>query len=89
MALGPLTNIAVAIVLDPDFVNNVERLYVMGASVPQLTNTPPFNEFNFSQDPPSNYIVFTSMRGHPIVLVPWETCIAPEISRVKYNNIFR
>ncbi|XP_063980080.1 uncharacterized protein LOC135164033 isoform X2 [Diachasmimorpha longicaudata] len=73
LAMGPLTNIAIAISLDPDFTRNVKRFYIMGGSVSGIGNFAPGIEFNFAADPESNFILFNSTKGEPIFLLPWET----------------
>ncbi|XP_015123005.1 probable uridine nucleosidase 1 [Diachasma alloeum] len=73
LSMGPLTNIALAISLDPNFIHNVKRFYVMGGSVSGVGNIAPGVEFNFAADPESNFILFNSTRGEPIFLLPWET----------------
>lgn len=45
VALGPLTNLALAVQREPGIVNNIEHLYAMGG------NRPPTGEFNFDADP--------------------------------------
>lgn len=49
-ALGPLTNIALAVQQDPEFANRVDRLVVMGGSI-GAGNVTPAAEFNFWHDP--------------------------------------
>ena len=73
MVLGPLTNIAIAMTLDPKFVDNVGRFYIMGASVHGMGNVAPSIEYNFYQDPLSNFIVLNKTRRLPNILLPWET----------------
>lgn len=71
IALGPLTNIALAIRLDPEFKRNCKVIYWIGGSVRGNGNVKPGIEFNAYFDPPANYIVLSS-KGPPIVMVPWE-----------------
>ena len=86
MALGPLTNIALAITLDPNFATNVERFYIMGSSVRGSGNVAPNVEANFREDPESNWIVLNNTKGLPAVLLPWETCLSVEIPMVRASN---
>ncbi|MGA3129239.1 MAG: nucleoside hydrolase [Terracidiphilus sp.] len=61
-AAGPLTNIALALALDPEFAALTKGIVVMGASIrPQTTDpefaTDPRHEFNFWFDPEAAHIV--------------------------------
>ena len=50
VALGPLTNLAVALAIAPELVNNIARIVVMGGGF-AVTNRTPSAEFNFWADP--------------------------------------
>ena len=67
-ALGPLTNIATALVKAPDIAERIAELVVMGGASYALGNTTPCAEFNIHADPIAAAIVFAS--GAPITLVP-------------------
>ena len=61
-AAGPLTNIALAISIDPQFAALTRGLVVMGGSIDPQTNDPEFatsprHEFNFWFDPEATHIV--------------------------------
>jgi purine nucleosidase len=58
VAIGPLTNIALAIARDPAFVGNVGSLYVMGGSVNARGNITPAAEYNIYVDPEAAASVF-------------------------------
>lgn len=73
LALGPLTNVAIAITLDPSFISRLKNLVIMGASVAGVGNKSPNVEFNFAHDPESNFIVLNSTDVNPAILLPWET----------------
>ncbi len=55
--LGPLTNIAMAIVMAPDIVENISELVLMGGAL-SLGNVTPAAEFNIYSDPHAAHIVF-------------------------------
>lgn len=55
-AIGPLTNIAEAVLRNPDFVTQVDRLVVMGGAI-GVGNVTPAAEFNFWHDPEAVDIV--------------------------------
>ena len=72
VAIGPLTNVAVALALDPDLPRKYRRLVVMGGAVRATGNMPsPSTEFNVFSDPEAAAIVFEHWPGFS--LVPWET----------------
>lgn len=66
--LGPLSNVALALVKAPDIVSNVERLVMMGGGFFEGGNRTPAAEFNILVDPHAAHVVFTS--GIPIVMMP-------------------
>lgn len=51
VAIGPLTNIALAVRLDPGFAARIDRLTVMGGSINGRGNITPAAEFNIYVDP--------------------------------------
>ena len=55
--LGPLTNIAMAIVMAPDIINNISQLVLMGGAL-AYGNITPAAEFNIYSDPHAAHIVF-------------------------------
>lgn len=67
-ALGPLTNIAVALVMVPDIAERIAELVLMGGASRVLGNHTPAAEFNIHADPQAAAIVFAS--GIPITMVP-------------------
>ncbi len=67
-ALGPLTNIAMALVKAPEVVGKVRELVVMGGACFQLGNVTPAAEFNIHVDPHAAAIVIDS--GIPITMIP-------------------
>jgi len=61
-AAGPMTNLALAIALDPQFPELVKELVLMGGSINPQTNDPEFalspnHEFNFWMDPEASHAV--------------------------------
>jgi purine nucleosidase len=68
VAIGPLTNIAMAIRLEPRIVQNVKEVIIMGGAIRHEGNTTPLAEFNTFVDPHAAHIVYHS--GMPITLVP-------------------
>jgi purine nucleosidase len=70
VAIGPLTNIAMAVVKDPSFPARVKNLFIMGGSNNARGNITAAAEFNFYVDPDAAKIVFGA--GFDITVVPWE-----------------
>ena len=67
-ALGPLTNIATALVKAPQIAGQMAELVIMGGASYALGNTTPCAEFNIHADPTAAAIVFNS--GAPITMIP-------------------
>ncbi len=68
VAVGPLTNLALAIKLDPSFASHVKRLVIMGGGH-EGGNETASAEFNIWADPEAAHVVLTS-GIEEIVLVP-------------------
>lgn len=70
VAIGPLTNIAMAVAKDPDFVANVGELFVMGGSNNGRGNITAAAEYNFYVDPEAAKAVFAA--GFAVTVIPWD-----------------
>jgi len=70
VTLGPLTNVAVAILKEPSLVGMVKECVVMGGIGLGHGNVVPAAEYNIWVDPEAARIVFNS--GLPITMVGWE-----------------
>ncbi|MBE0680389.1 MAG: nucleoside hydrolase [Anaerolineales bacterium] len=68
VAIGPLTNVAMAIRKEPRIVEKVKEVFIMGGAIQHAGNTTALAEFNTFVDPHSAHIVFHS--GMPITLTP-------------------
>ncbi|WP_300030851.1 nucleoside hydrolase [uncultured Roseobacter sp.] len=66
--LGPLTNIATALLRAPDIADHVREIVLMGGAYFEVGNITPAAEFNIYVDPQAADIVFKS--GIPIVVMP-------------------
>jgi purine nucleosidase len=66
--LGPLTNIALALVREPEIVSGIDELVMMGGGFFEGGNTTPAAEFNVFVDPHAAHVVLTS--GIPITMMP-------------------
>ena len=69
VTLGPLTNVAVALLRDPDLANRVGRCVVMGGNPCCVGNVTPAAEYNVWCDPEAAQVVMAS--GLPVELVGW------------------
>jgi purine nucleosidase len=74
VALGPLTNLALALRLDPTLPQRVARLVVMGGAVTAHGNITPAAEFNVYFDPEAARIVFEAFPRFD--LADWEATLA-------------
>lgn len=74
LCLGPLTNIALAIHMDPHFCTNVKEVVIMGGNIAGIGNVTAAAEFNFHCDPEAAHVVLKSMKC-PITIFPWETAL--------------
>lgn len=68
VAIGPLTNVAMAIRKEPRIVEKVKEVFIMGGAIQHAGNTTALAEFNTFVDPHAAHIVFHS--GMPITLTP-------------------
>src|SRR5580698_6132587 len=72
VALGPLTNVALAVARDPSIVAKVSRCVVMGGAPCCEGNVTPAAEYNIWVDPEAARMVFHS--GLRIEMVGWHLC---------------
>lgn len=67
VALGPLTNVAVAVLREPELPRLLRRLVIMGGAYRSPGNTAPTTEWNISSDPDAAKVVFTAFgRGDDV-----------------------
>ena len=74
VALGPLTNIALACRMDPAFPGKVRSIFLMGGSIHGKGNHWVSAEFNFGADPEAAHIVLNEFKS-PISIMSWEVCL--------------
>jgi purine nucleosidase len=72
VTLGPLTNVAIALLREPKIAGNVSRCVVMGGNPCCEGNVTPAAEYNVWCDPEAARIVLRS--GLSIELVGWQLC---------------
>lgn len=87
ITLGPLTNIAAALTLEPRLAEWVRECYVMGGNANCVGNVTPAAEFNVWCDPEAARLVLHS--GMKILMVGWEHCRrASELSDDEIANVY-
>lgn len=80
VALGPLTNVALALHLEPDLPHLLKETVIMGGAFGRRGNITPVAEFNVYADPEAARVVFSSTLRPKVVswdltldcLVPWQ-----------------
>lgn len=73
VTLGPLTNVAMAIRLEPNLGTKIKDCYIMGGNYRGVGNITRSAEFNFANDPEAAQIVLTELKC-PITMITWELC---------------
>jgi purine nucleosidase/pyrimidine-specific ribonucleoside hydrolase len=68
IALGPLTNLAIAFERDPAIMRKVREVVIMGGAIAVPGNVTPAAEFNFYVDPEAAHRVLNA--GLPVQMVP-------------------
>jgi purine nucleosidase len=85
-AIGPLTNLALALRLDPELPGKYKSLMVMGGAVKAMGNTQNHSaEFNFWTDPEAAHIVLESWPG--VRLLPWETAVEHTVPQAEVDKL--
>ena len=84
-ALGPLTNVAMALIKAPDIVAGVRELVLMGGASRALGNVTPAAEYNIHADPHAAEIVFAS--GMPITMIPLDATHQVRSTRERIERI--
>ena len=70
VTLGPLTNVAVALTLDPTLATQINHCYIMGGTSDNFGNVTAVAEYNIWADPESARIVFES--GMQTTMIGWD-----------------
>ncbi|AHX11875.1 nucleoside hydrolase [Dyella jiangningensis] len=85
VALGPLTNLALAVRLDPSLPQRVKRLVIMGGAVTGLGNTGKIPaEFNIGFDPEAAHVVFEAFPSFD--LVDWEVVLRHAFDDIEFDG---
>lgn len=78
VTIGPLTNLAIALMMDPTLPQRLKRVVIMGAAETGNGNISIPSEFNIYWDPEAAFIVFDRLSN--LEIVSWEATISPHNS---------
>ncbi|KAL1428695.1 hypothetical protein MTO96_003039 [Rhipicephalus appendiculatus] len=79
LMLGPLTNLAIALLVEPNITQQVKAIYILGGNIYGKGNILPGSEFNFLTDPEAALVVLQRAEC-PVYIIPWETVIFHNIT---------
>ncbi|KAM4796455.1 nucleoside hydrolase-like [Rhinophrynus dorsalis] len=71
VATGPLTNLALAVNMDPTFAQKIKSLFIMGGNMESRGNVTVCGEFNFACDTEAAFIVLNAFEC-PTYIATWE-----------------
>ena len=86
LMIGPLTNLALALRLDPSIINGIGQLTIMGGTVYGRGNSTPAAEFNIYADPEAAGIVFGA--DIDTLVAPWEACVVHNMTGAQVDALF-
>jgi purine nucleosidase len=85
LATGPLTNLALALRLDPAIAGLVERVVIMGGTLHRPGNMGPHTEVNIGLDPEAADLVLTA--GWPLTLVGLDVTMSVRLEPADLRRI--
>src|SRR5690242_331532 len=85
VALGPLTNVALAVALEPDLPNMLGQMVLMGGAVRGLGNASAVAEFNIYADAEAAAMVFD--RGMNPTVLSWEVTVETPILWERWDHL--
>lgn len=88
IALGPLTNLAVALKLDKETMMRARRIVIMGTGGLSFGNVTPVAEFNIWQDPEAAKVVVEA-GFEDLTFVGWDACIDEAMLNPKEIKMIR
>lgn len=91
LAIGPLTNLALAVRLDPTLPQKLKRFIIMGGTIGAHGNSTAVSEYNFFADPEAVQIVldtFGAQTPYP-ELISWETTLQHSMAWDWYDTWVR
>ena len=84
VTLGPMTNLALALRLDPTLPSRIPRLVVMGGAVTGQGNTLVPTEFNIGFDPEAAQVALSAFERYE--LVDWEAVLRHGFERASFEQ---
>lgn len=84
VTLGPMTNLALALRLDPSLPSRIRRLVVMGGAVTGQGNTRVPTEFNIGFDPEAAHVALSAFERYE--LVDWEAVMRHGFDRSRFEQ---
>jgi purine nucleosidase len=87
VAIGPLTNVALAIRQEPRIVQSLKELIIMGGAIRYEGNTTALAEFNTYADPHAAHIVYHA--GIPTTLVPLDVTYQCVLTQGDVDRLLR
>lgn len=89
IAIGPLTNIAIAVKILPQLPLLLKSFFIMGGST-EIGNVTRWAEHNFYRDVLAASLVMGKFTAETLVhVVTWETCLNNTFPYVDYFNLFK
>ncbi|MDA3625857.1 nucleoside hydrolase [Saccharopolyspora sp. WRP15-2] len=85
LAVGPLTNLAAALELEPELPRLVKHVTIMGGAMMHPGNVTPAAEANISNDPEAARIVLRA--GWPVTLVPLDATMTEAITEEQRQRL--
>jgi len=87
ITIGPLTNIALALLKEPELVDHIEHAYIMGGVFNNFLDNKvmPIMEYNVSSDPLAAHVVLSS--GIKYTLVPLDVTMRVPLTRNEINML--
>jgi inosine-uridine nucleoside N-ribohydrolase len=86
LAVGPMTNIALALRMRPDIETKIKRIVFMGGSINVAGNATQAAEFNFWFDPDAARIVLRSRIPHKIMF-GLDICNQAQIHKAEFDQV--
>ncbi|KAL1479860.1 hypothetical protein MTO96_051529 [Rhipicephalus appendiculatus] len=86
LMVGPLTNLAIAMLMDPGLTDDVAQIFILGGNIYGKGNVKPGGEFNFVTDPEAARVVLQRATC-PVTVVVWEAVIEATVPWDVYNEV--
>jgi purine nucleosidase len=87
LILGPMTNVALALNMDPSIASKLRHVTVMGGSIHGKGNASLSAEFNFLCDPEAAHLVMKSFKADKCDLVTWDLVEQHQFSWETYDEL--